>query len=488
MAIPAGESVEVYVNTNGTAVEGLLQGEFVAQWGGFNRDVTVAGFQATAYTPVQGDVFENPFEIAAFPFTDAAVSTASLRDNYLLPGVATDGFDAVYEFTLAADQLVSVNLTAPPDAKMAVYAPFGINEGPAAGNALYEAEGTATDMQLFAGTYYLVVSTTDVTYDLNATVTTMPDADAATIVAPADGAIDITSDDMLEWAFGDNTLEYQLILGTTYPPANIVVDWTAELATSFEMSNLQPNIQYFWQVNTRNNNNTTPTMGAIWGGFTTTLTPPSALTAEAEIYEGEDVVLTWESPVDRAFLGYNIFRDGVQLNADMLTEATYTDETPPAYNMTGYDYTVSSIFDEGESAVSDVFTVQVTGEGTLSGNVSDQVTGLDIEGAVITIEGEDEFAVAQSYEATTDASGNYTLDLLAGMYDLTVVKDGYITATLEDVVVTYDATTTEDIILLETAYPVAVVTASEFGENILIEWSLMLPLLHHRLCLLIQKV
>ncbi len=33
--------------------------------------------------------------------------------------------------------------------KMAVYAPFGINEGPAAGNALYEAEGTATDMQLF---------------------------------------------------------------------------------------------------------------------------------------------------------------------------------------------------------------------------------------------------------------------------------------------------------------------------------------------------
>ncbi len=56
------------------------------------------------------------------------------------------------------------------------------------------------------------------------------------------------------------------------------------------------------------------------------------------------------------------------------------------------------------------------------------------------------------------------------MYDLTVLRC-YITATLEDVVVTYDATTTEDIILLETAYPVAVVTASEFGENILIEWS-----------------
>ncbi|MBZ0241711.1 MAG: choice-of-anchor J domain-containing protein, partial [Bacteroidales bacterium] len=52
-----------------------------------------------------------------------------------------------------------------------------------------------------------------------------------------------------------------------------------------------------------------------------------------------------------------------------------------------------------------------------------------------------------------------------------VVKDGYITATMEDVVVNYNATTTQNFILMETAYPVAVVTASEFGENILIEWS-----------------
>ncbi|MCK9453356.1 MAG: carboxypeptidase regulatory-like domain-containing protein [Bacteroidales bacterium] len=468
MTVAAGESVKVFVNTNGSALGGLLEGEFVAQWG-FNRNVTVAGLRATSYVPVQGDVYENPFEITALPFTDAAVSTASLKDNYLLTGVAADGFDAVYSFTLATDQLVSVNLTG-ADAKMAIYAPFGLNEGPAAGNEIYAAEGTATDLQLFAGDYFLVVSTTAASYDLNVTAVTMPDADAASIVAPLDGATNITNIDMLEWAFGNNTLEYQVVLGTTYPPANIVVDWADAVTTTYQLSNLQPNIQYFWQVNTRNNNNTTPTMGDIWG-FTTTLTPPSALTADAEIYEGEDVVLTWESPVDRAFLGYNIFKDGVKLNTTaMLTAATYTD-LAPAYNMTGYDYTVTSIFDEGESAMSTAFTVQVTGEGTLSGNVKDQITALNIAGAVVSIAGEDEFGVAQSYEATTTATGNYTLDLLAGIYDLTVVKDGYITATMENVVVAYDATTTEDFILLETAYPVAVVTASEFGENILIEWS-----------------
>ncbi|MDY0078752.1 MAG: carboxypeptidase regulatory-like domain-containing protein, partial [Bacteroidales bacterium] len=467
MTIAPGASVEVFVNTNGTATAGLSEGQFVAQWG-FNRDVTVAGIKATAYTPVQGDVFENPFEIAAFPFTDAAVSTTNLRDNYLLPGVATDGFDAVYSFTLATDQLVSVNLTG-ADAKMAVYAPFGFYGGPSTDNALYEAANTATDLELFAGDYYLVVSTTAATYDLTVTAATMPNADAASIVAPIDGAINITSSDMLEWAFGANTLEYQLVLGTTYPPANVVVDWSEAVTTTYQLSNLQPNIQYFWQVNTRNNNNTTPTMGTVWG-FTTTLTPPSALTADAEIYVGENVVLTWESPIDRAFLGYNVYRDGVQLNTAMLTATTFTD-VAPAYNMTGYAYTVTSIFDEGESAMSTAFTVKVTGEGTLSGNVKDQITSLNIAGAVVSIAGEDEFGVAQSYEATTFATGNYTVNLLAGIYDLTVVKDGYITATMEDVVVNYNATTTKNFILLETAYPVAVVTASEFGENILIEWS-----------------
>ncbi|MBZ0244204.1 MAG: hypothetical protein K8F24_13370, partial [Bacteroidales bacterium] len=285
IAIPAGGSVEVFVNTNGTATAGLLDGQFVAQWR-FNRDVTVAGLEATAYTPDEGDVFENPFEILSFPLIEAGVSTANLRNNYLLPGAATDGFDAVYEFTLTEDQLVSVALTG-ADAKMAIYTPFGLYGGPSTDNALYSAEDVATELQLFAGTYYLVVSTTAVDYSLFVEVTTMPDADAATIVAPLDGAVNVTSDDMLEWAYGDNTLEYQLILGTTYPPANIVVAWTSDLATSFDLNNLQPNIQYFWQVNTRNNNNTTPTMGTIWG-FTTTITAPSALTADAEIYVGED--------------------------------------------------------------------------------------------------------------------------------------------------------------------------------------------------------
>jgi len=463
-----GESVEVYINTNGTAAPGLHEADFVAQWG-FNRDVTVSDLQATAYAPVQGDVFENPFAIAAFPFNDAAVATADFRNNYSLAGTAADGLDAVYAFTLATDQLLTVNLTA-DDAKMAVYAaPFGINQGPAAGNELYAAEALAEDMQLFAGDYYLVVSTTGIDYTVDVAVMDMPVADQAINVAPVDGAVDITSNETLNWTFGDNTLEYQVIVGTTYPPANVVVDWTDELAITYQLSNLEPNLQYFWQVNTRNNNNATPTMGDIWG-FTTTLTPPTELTANAEVYEGEDVVLTWESPVDRAFLGYNIFRDGDQQNTTMLTEATYTD-VEPAYNMAGYDYTVTAIFDEGESAHSDPFTVQVTGEGTLDGNVSSLVPVAPVSGASVTMVGVDEFGEEQEYSTTTDASGNYTADVFAGTYDISVEADGYISAEVTGVAVAYGSTETTDFTMFETAYPVAVVTASEFGENIMIEWS-----------------
>jgi len=136
----------------------------------------------------------------------------------------------------------------------------------------------------------------------------------------------------------------------------------ASVPGKYTLANLQPNLQYFWQVNTRNNNGTTLNP-EIWG-FTTTLSPPTGLSGNAEVYEGEDVILTWESPVNRAFLGYNIFRDGVQLNTAMLTEATFTDAAP-AYNMTGYAYNVTAIYDEGESDFSATFNAQVTGEGTL---------------------------------------------------------------------------------------------------------------------------
>jgi hypothetical protein len=85
--------------------------------------------------------------------------------------------------------------------------------------------------------------------------------------------------------------------------------------------------------------------------------------------------------------------------------------------------------------------------------------------------GVDEFGEDQSYTTTTDASGNYTADVYAGTYDIRVSAEGFINAEVTGVALAYGATVTTDFTLNEVPYPVAVVTASEFGENILIEWS-----------------
>ncbi|MBW6492190.1 MAG: carboxypeptidase regulatory-like domain-containing protein, partial [Lentimicrobium sp.] len=633
LTIAAGATADFGVFLQSNVPAGNVTGQIAILFDG-SRNVVFAPVSANAYTPVEGDVYEDPFLVAGFPVNLSGVSTAGFVNNYTLAGPVTDGFDAVYSFSLASDQLVSVNLTA-ANAKMAIYeADFAPNDGPRAGNEIYAAEGVATNLEMFAGDYFLVVSTTGATFDLNITAVAMPSADAAVYVAPADGATDIINGMELEWTFGANTLEYQVILGTTYPPANVVVDWTSaitetlsplegtwkvanepgsfgvgpvqgdmswwsipagELAAracffddkyvfnadgsfqnvmdgltflepwqggwyncgtpvaphdgsadatydynasagtitlngvgaylgipkvynggelsnpnnapssitylasftdggntmildisigggwwrykmvkeasvpgAYTLANLQPNLQYFWQVNTRNNNGTTINP-EIWG-FTTTLNPPTGLNGNAEVYEGEDVVLSWESPVNRAFLGYNVYRDGVMINSTMITQTAYTDAAP-AYNMAGYNYNVTSIYDEGESGFSATFTARVTGEGTLNGHVSDLNTGDDIAGATVTMTGVDEFGEMQSYSTTTNANGNYTADVFAGTYNISVAANGYISAEETGIAVAYGATQTTDFMLFETAYPVAVVTASVFGENILIQYS-----------------
>jgi len=480
ITLAAGESAQVGVSATGDAAPGVLSGDFVAQWGA-SRAVVVTEFTANAYTPIDEDVVETAAELIIAPLIAGPTSLpmASNREdggiykNYVLPndvGSGPNDNDYVYLLQPATDVLLDLFVTA-GTANFAIYAAdFGGEEGPMATNALVQGVDNINGFELFAGSYYMVGSSLN-TWSGGINVTAMPAPDAVVYTAPLDGAVDIINGSDLEWTFGANTLEYQVILGTTYPPATVVVPWTSNLSESYTLVNTQPNLQYFWQVNVRNSNGTTP--GSIWG-FTTTLTPPSNLAGNAEVYEGEDVVLTWESPVDRSFLGYNVYRDGVMQNTTTLTEATYTDAAP-AYNMAGYDYNVTAVYDEGESGFSTVFTAQVTGEGTLNGNVKDLNTNANIAGATVTMIGVDEFGEDQTYSTTTDAAGNYTADVYAGTYNIRVAAEGYLNAEVNGVALAYGATVTNNFMLNETPYPVAVVTASEFGDNILIEWSFDVP-------------
>ncbi len=86
------------------------------------------------------------------------------------------------------------------------------------------------------------------------------------------------------------------------------------------------------------------------------MTPP--VNVEAEQLVGLKVVsLTWDEPLgDKSDLkGYNVYRNGEKINAELVTERSYYDKNVAEGD---YVYTITAVYGEGESKVSN--TVKVT--------------------------------------------------------------------------------------------------------------------------------
>jgi hypothetical protein len=451
-------------NTEVGVAAGTFTGTFALFYGS-ERSVITATYSGEAYDPVDGDVWENAFDASSVSFPET-VAQGDLRNNYELPGTNDDGWDAVYEVILTGDALVSASLTG-TDAKMALYAQdFEGVGGPDFDNEIYSATTSATDLEVFAGVYYLVVSTTDIDYTLDVNVDLMPAPDVVTYLAPADGALDIINGNILEWTFGANTLEYQVVLGTTYPPTNVVVEWTADLATTYTLVDLAPSLQYFWQVNVRNNNDFTN--GPVWG-FTTTITPPSEL--EVTVVDGGvsettvDADLEWVGSADRSLLGYNVYRDGVMINTIPLTGETFTDIGLDRDMI--YSYYVTALFDEGESDPSNTVNIRTKGVGTANGIIRDFLSGDPIEGASVRVAGDE-----GDYVSTTNALGEYTTLAYGGTYSIIVTASGYTMQSIDGVVVTHDLIVSNDFNMMETPLPVGDVVAYELNDNeVKISWD-----------------
>ena len=275
----------------------------------------------------------------------------------------------------------------------------------------------------------------------------------------------------------DDTDEYQLLFGTVYPPQTIVKDWTEanhlteNNLTITQVGDLYKNTNYFWQVNVRNEYGTT--YGDVWT-FTTAFEMPGYFQAsDTEIYEGDDVVITWEDmPEYRTHRGYNIYVDGVKVNSDVVTGNSYTIEGL-TYNMEGYSVKLSAVYDEGESGLLScgVF-VYVTGNGYVRGELYEEDGATTIGDASVVFEGYDEHGKACSFTLHADENGAYAGTLLAGTYSAYVAKAGYQNSAQENVVVNYGETTNLNINVKETYYPIAAV-AAEVNEdnNVDVVWS-----------------
>ncbi|MBW6491394.1 MAG: carboxypeptidase regulatory-like domain-containing protein, partial [Lentimicrobium sp.] len=478
--LPSGVTTTAFgltANDEATAVAGAFNGTFAIIYGG-SRALATVTYDGTAYVPQPYDVVENA---GTLPPTAANMAPAELPQqssrelggyykNYILPndlGTSPTDLDYVYKLTPAVDMLFSISAAFGTPVNYAVYASdFGGQGGPMATNALVQSLNTLTNYPLLAGHTYYCVASGLADFTSNYSLVPMPGPDAATYVSPLDGAINISNGMSMNWTFGANTTEYQVVLGTTYPPTTVVVPFTGTLATSYVLAGLQPNMQYFWQVNTRNTQGTT--MGPVWG-FTTTIDVPTGLTVTlvdpAPTAPTVSANINWTGPSDRAFIGYNVYRNGVKLNAAPLTVSQYTD-LGLARNTT-YSYQVSNVFDEGESTLSAPVTVTTKGVGIFNGFVYNFLGGAGIQGATVRVTG-----TAGDFTVATAANGSYSIQAYAGTYEFIVSAAGYTTQNLPGQAVAHGGTTPNDFYMMEVPYPVGEVIAFELNDNaVQISWD-----------------
>ncbi|MBR1513655.1 MAG: hypothetical protein IJ622_05110, partial [Bacteroidales bacterium] len=320
----------------------------------------------------------------------------------------------------------------------------------AAGGSNYTAGPVIENLPLTAGTYFLVTSSTDADYTvyINADEMPCPAGDAEGFAfnpQPADNEDEVEPARVtLRWQIPDYATGWRLVFGSTYypepgHPQTIIYpedgSWSTDMTNSYTVTGLWNNTNYFWHVEFNNGSCEEGVSSPIWG-FTTHLNIPQNLTAVDEsVFTDEQIVLNWNAVVDRTFRTYFIYRDGVKVGETTVNNigtTTFTDG-PLAYNMNGYTYYVTAIYDEGESAPSNEVVVKVSGYSNatgINGYVWEQDGTTGIQGALVTINGTDEFGNAHTYTATSGANGYYNVRVYAGEYTNAVATlDGYQTTT-----------------------------------------------------------
>ena len=304
-----------------------------------------------------------------------------------------------------------------------------------------------TDLNVLPGTYYLVASSTEEDFEVEFGISELPCPEKALVASPVDNASNLDPEGIvLRWALSPDCVQYRLVFGSTYwpddepnHPQTIITNWSSDLAESYALPDLWNNTNYFWRIDQRtglsDENPGCVTTGDVWG-FTTHLRAPQNLRANDEtIFEDEPLTLTWNPIVDRTYRRYRIYMDGelyyqTQPNPDPTAQTSYTIPGGTLeYNMDGYNFYVTAVYDEGESAPSNEVNVKVSGYSNatgINGYAYEQDGTTPIGGVTVTIEGTDEFGVPHTYTTTTGTNGYYHQVVYAGNYTMAVATmDGY---------------------------------------------------------------
>jgi surface glycoprotein (TIGR04207 family) len=138
---------------------------------------------------------------------------------------------------------------------------------------------------------------------------------------------------------------------------------------------------------------------------------------------------------------------------DVEFEVDVTTVAPQVSGDTDVDIT-AQVSDSDGSTAENTFTLTVvdtdaTNNGFLSGRVSDQSNN-DVGNATVIAERQSDGLQSST---TTNENGDYTLELPEGNYDITVVREGFETATSKDNEVDPDATTSANLVITRLVNP-----------------------------------
>ena len=329
----------------------------------------------------------------------------------------------------------------------------------------------ADDLYMPAGTYYVAFSSTDTEFDVNMSATPAPAPEQAIVWYPADGETGVDNIYLAQWTLGYYTEEMQVLFGSVYPPTTELIPWTSDLVESMFLPTLDHNKTYFIQVNERNYAGETE--GEIVG-FTTVIDGVEGFeVATDELYPGDAAVFTWTA--NRSIKGYNLYKNGNLVNeGGLITGTTYSVEGL-TYNMPyGDDFHITAVYDEGESAPSDLITVYMTGTGFINGHVWEIDSITPVYNVVVNVVGSDEYGHEQILPVgVTNPSGYYEGEILVGEWFAVGSKDGYQDSSIEQPVeLAYEQTINDvEIYMLEDWAPLGMIIATEEENDVLVEWS-----------------
>lgn len=125
------------------------------------------------------------------------------------------------------------------------------------------------------------------------------------------------------------------------------------------------------------------------------------------------------APTSLQHVGYNVYRDGVKLNAEPLTEATFTDTEATEGDHT---YHVTALYNQGESEVSNGLTLTTSGVASVAAGA----VKVGVEGSFITVsgaEGKHVAIFAADGKLLVGTTGNTRQAVSAGIYLVTVEKN-----------------------------------------------------------------